>query len=169
MPPSQEGCLAGQRALVTGGSSGIGAGVARALAHAGAPVARLLPSDDPRRVAGAETTDGRRFEAQRVVLAAGALHSPRLLHAYLDGPGSSARWPGADAVGRHLKIHPNAPVLVVGARRFRDPLRKTALLEQPAFPHSSFQNPGWVDGELLAHQLPGWLPRSVVNAVGERA
>ena len=39
MAPSTQPALAGQRALVTGGSSGIGAGVARALAGAGARVA----------------------------------------------------------------------------------------------------------------------------------
>ena len=54
-----------------------------------AEVTALLPSaQSPRAVGGVRLADGRELRSSRVMLAAGALHSPRLLARYLKAPGS---------------------------------------------------------------------------------
>ena len=50
----------------------------------GACVEELIGDDaDPMRIRGVQLRDGRRLFANTVLLAAGALHSPRLLQRYL--------------------------------------------------------------------------------------
>ncbi len=50
-----------------------------------------------------------------------------------------------------------------------DVLRKTALFFNDAFPHSTVQCLGWVDGDILATQLPAVVPKFMANAMGARA
>jgi hypothetical protein len=49
--------------------------------------------------------DGSVLRARAVLLAAGALHSPRLLQTYLERAGLAHSLPCHAQVGRHLKMH----------------------------------------------------------------
>ncbi|MFL9829196.1 hypothetical protein ABTU92_30775, partial [Rhodoplanes sp. SY1] len=111
------------------------------------------------------------FRADHVLLAAGALASPRLLDAYLRSAGLARTLPAAGAVGRNLKRHHLTAVLAVAPRRVRDRLRKTVLLTSDTFPHSSVQPLGaaLTRGDCLAAELPPVVPRRLLDAVGERA
>lgn len=148
--------------------------LARALAHpnvtleTGCEIAALLPSGTSVQLSGVITRRGNRYGAQ-VVLAAGALNSPRLLQDYLDRHGLAASLPSAPLVGAHYKMHLNSALVVFGLARRRDLLRKTAIFSNAAFPHSSVQNLGWLDGEMLAPQMPRYLPRALVDTLGARA
>jgi choline dehydrogenase-like flavoprotein len=136
----------------------------------GKEVVSLEPADDnPKRVTAVTCADGSRYRATTVVLAAGALHSPRLLQRYVRHHGKAIASPSLQQIGRNYKHHLNSVVLALSAYRVTDPLRKTAVLFHPACPHSSVQTLGWVDGELLGARLPGFVPRVLANAVGPRA
>ena len=50
-----------------------------------------------------------------------------------------------------------------------DVLRKTAIFFNDRYPHTTVQCLGWLDGEILATQLPGAVPKFVTNAIGARA
>jgi choline dehydrogenase-like flavoprotein len=112
--------------------------------------------------------DGTRYEGDAIVLAAGALHSPRLLQAYLDTHGLAEELPGYQLVGRYYKYHVLTAMLAVSHRPQNDPLRKTTLLLHEKLPHSSVQPLGWLDGELLAPELPPLVPRWAADLVGRR-
>ncbi|HEX9473530.1 MAG TPA: GMC family oxidoreductase [Steroidobacteraceae bacterium] len=122
----------------------------------------------PQRVTGVRLADGREFRAERVVLAAGALHSPRLLARHLEASGLARSLPMAGQVGRNLKLHLLTALVAIGARRQTDLIRKTRLLTHEDFPHSSAQPLGF-DGELIATLVPPVLPRALRRAVGARA
>jgi choline dehydrogenase-like flavoprotein len=133
------------------------------------PVVALLPAaDSPLRIAGVELASGERVYAPDVVLAAGALHSPRLLQRYLDRHGLRDAVPGADLVGRHLKLHLLTAMLALSPSRKRDLIRKTTLLTSPGLPHSSVQPLGF-DAELISTLVPRVVPRSLARAIGARA
>lgn len=135
----------------------------------GEPVTALLASStDPTRIAGVRTTAGRTYRARHVLLAAGALHTPRLVEAFLDRHGLTQSLPCARNVGRNLKLHLLTAVVAIGTRRQTDPLRKTTLLVHRDLPHSSVQPLGF-DGELIAGLIPGLVPRAVARRLGERA
>jgi choline dehydrogenase-like flavoprotein len=137
----------------------------------GAAVAALLPrDDDPRAVIGVALADGRRFHAVRVVLAAGALHTPRLLEEYLARTGLAAQLPGARFVGRYYKHHLNTILLAFGLRRNDDLLFKTLLFRHRGFPHSSVQGLGGrLAEEIIATRLPRFLPDTARRALSARA
>ena len=126
-------------------------------------------ADTPTRITGVRCADGSRYQAREVILAAGAMSSPRLLQKHLQSTGLDRVLPAAPLVGAHLKMHLNSALLAFSARRQQDLLRKTALFRHDAFPHSSLQPLGWLDGEMLATQLPRYLPRFLSNALGARA
>jgi hypothetical protein len=106
-------------------------------------VRALLPSvSGPLRVAGVECEDGTRYHADAVLLAAGALHSPRLLQSYLDRSGLEAELPAARSVGRNYKFHVLTALLAFSHRPMNDVLSKTLLLTHEAFPHSTVQTLG---------------------------
>jgi choline dehydrogenase-like flavoprotein len=72
----------------------------------GAEVRTLLPSADCRTaIAGVRLSDGREYQTPRVLLAAGALHSPRLLARYVDAAGLRDELAAAVHIGRYLKLH----------------------------------------------------------------
>ncbi len=134
----------------------------------GQRVVALLPAPgDATRVAGVACADGTRHFAAQVVLAAGALHSPRLLQPYVQAQGL-ARLPCSDNIGRHYKFHLLTAMLMLNAAPQTDVLRKTTALMHDDLPHSSVQPLGWLDGELLAPEMPRFVPRWLANAIGRR-
>jgi len=124
--------------------------------------------DRPERLKGVRTEGGDEFRADAVLLAAGALHSPRLLQGYLETTGLAGRLPCAGAVGRNYKCHLLSAVLAFSAAPKTDLLRKTLLLLNERLPHSSIQPLGF-DGELLSTLIPGLVPRRFARALGQRA
>ena len=132
-------------------------------------VTALLPAADPQRIAGVVCADGARHEAATVVLAAGALHSPRLLQAYLEASGLAHELPNAKWVGRYYKSHLLTAMLALSLQSVPDVLSKTLLLEHPDFPHSTVQTlGGQLAAEILRTRLPRLLPPMLVTALTER-
>jgi choline dehydrogenase-like flavoprotein len=135
----------------------------------GDPVVDLLPAtDSPTRLAGVALRSGQRLLAPHVVLAAGALHSPRLLQRYLDHTGLRGTLPAAANVGRNLKLHLLTAMLAISPSRKHDVIRKTTVLTNERLPHSSVQPLGF-DGELMSTLVPGFVPRVIAQQVGARA
>jgi choline dehydrogenase-like flavoprotein len=131
-------------------------------------VMELIPADGhPERVTGVRTADGSQFLAPVVVLAAGAMTSPRILQDYLAETGLSLAC--ADAVGANFKFHINSAILGLSPFKDEDVLRKTAIFTNEACPHSTIQCLGWIDGEILGVQLPAAVPTFLDNLLGARA
>jgi choline dehydrogenase-like flavoprotein len=122
----------------------------------------------PQRITGVRLQDGRVLQAQAVLLAAGALHSPRILAQYLERSGVGDVLPSAQVVGRNLKLHLLTAVIALSASRKTDLIRKTTLLLNDGLPHSSVQPLGF-DGELIGTLVPGLAPRFVARHIGHRA
>lgn len=132
-------------------------------------VVGLLHSDAaPDEVTGVVCADGTSYTADTVVLAAGALTSPRILQDHFAATRLGDGLPSARQVGANIKIHANTALLAVSPFTHSDVLRKTAILFNEDHPHSTVQCLGWIDGEILATQLPGAVPQFVNNAVGAR-
>ena len=135
----------------------------------GAEVTALRSSSgSPQHIDGVRLADGREVTASRVVLAAGALHSPRILARYLDTSGLRYTLPMSNNVGRNLKLHLLTAMVAVGVRRQSDLLRKTCLLTHDKYPHSSVQPLGF-DAELIASLMPRLLPRPLARMLAARA
>ena len=128
----------------------------------------IADPDRPERLIGVRTEDGGEFRAETVLLAAGALHSPRLLQGYLETTGLAKRLPCAEVIGRNYKCHLLSAMLAFSATPKTDLLRKTLLLLNERLPHSSIQPLGF-DGELLSTLIPGLVPRWFARALGHRA
>jgi choline dehydrogenase-like flavoprotein len=135
---------------------------------AGDPVSELVATPgDPRTIMGVKCADGSTYEAGIVVLAAGAMTSPRILQDYLRATGLTL--PCGDLVGANFKMHINSAVLGFSPFKDHDVLRKTAVLYNDRFPHSSMQCLGWIDGEVLATQAPPEMPGFLDKFLGKRA
>jgi len=135
---------------------------------AGQPVHSLQGDyQAPRRIVGVALADGRRFNANTVLLAAGAMHSPRLLQSYVAASGLARQMPNHHLIGSYFKRHLLTALLALSGSRKTDLVRKTALLLNEKFPHSSIQPLGF-DGELIATLLPAFVPLRVGNAFGQR-
>jgi choline dehydrogenase-like flavoprotein len=136
----------------------------------GKKVAALQPSSDhPARVTGVVCDDGSRFEADTIVLAAGALHSPRLLQTYMEATGLSLRLASYRQVGRNYKSHMLTAMLALSHRKVKDVLCKTALMLSDRFPHSSLQTlGGGLAADIIGAQLPAWIPSALTRIAGER-
>ncbi|MGH8752074.1 MAG: FAD-dependent oxidoreductase [Burkholderiales bacterium] len=120
------------------------------------------------RINGVVCADGRKIYAAKVLLAAGALHSPRLLQSYLRQSGLSLK--SAPLVGRYYKCHLNTALIALSLNSTSDVLRKTTLLLHDAFPHTSLQALGGnLAEEIIGTQLPGFVPRALGGMVGRRA
>jgi choline dehydrogenase-like flavoprotein len=118
-------------------------------------------------VGGIKLASGEELRARAVLLAAGALHSPRLLRRYLAAGGSS-ELPTLNATGRNLKKHVLTALVAVSASRQSDLLRKTMITTHGAFPHSSVQPLGF-DDALIATLIPKFVPRALARAIGRHA
>jgi choline dehydrogenase-like flavoprotein len=117
----------------------------------------LAAADGPLRLRGVKTQDGCEFHARKVLLAAGALHSPRLVQQYMEFTGLAKRLPSYAQVGRNCKLHLLTALLAFSFSRKTDTLRKTAVLLNEAFPHSSIQPLGF-DAETIATLMPSFVP-----------
>ncbi len=122
----------------------------------------------PTTIAGVELTDGRRFQAPRVFLAAGALHSPRILARYLAAMDLTKALPVAAQIGRNLKLHLLTALIALAPRSMTDLIRKTVVITNERFAHSSVQPLGF-DSELISTLIPGWVPQTLRRQVGRRA
>jgi choline dehydrogenase-like flavoprotein len=137
--------------------------------RSGTEVAALLAdAGDPTRIVGVRTADGQIFRAPRVILAAGALHSPRLLARFIKQKRLEDRLPGIAHLGGNLKLHLLTAMVSIGLARQTDLIRKTALLTHEDYPHSSVQPLGF-DAELISTLIPGFTPRPVAKALAQRA
>jgi choline dehydrogenase-like flavoprotein len=121
---------------------------------------------------GVRCADGSEWRAPIVILAAGALHSPRILRRYLEGQRANGRnrqgLPALEQVGANLKLHLLTAMVAVGVARNDDLIRKTTVLLNDHFAHSSVQPLGF-DAELIATLIPRIVPRSLARQVGRRA
>ena len=116
----------------------------------GAAVARLVAdASDATRICGAQLADGSTLHGRVVLLAAGALHSPRLLQRFIEDQGLAARLPCYANVGRNLKLHLLTAMVAISLTKKTDLIRKTTLFLNARLPHSSVQPLGF-DGE------PSW-------------
>ena len=133
------------------------------------PVKSLVGSaESPTAITGVRLVDDCELRARYVLLAAGALHSPRLLSRYLAATGLANSLPAAALVGRYLKLHLLTAMVALSARRKTDLIRKTMLLTHDRFPHSSVQPLGF-DGELIGTLVPSFLPGPLRRAIGQRS
>jgi choline dehydrogenase-like flavoprotein len=134
-----------------------------------AEVAELLPahSDGPR-IGGVKLTNGEELRAPAVLLAAGALHSPRLLQRYLAAHAGRPNYPKLDAVGRNLKKHVLTALVAVSLSPQSDLLRKTMITTHNEHPHSSVQPLGF-DAELIATLIPKFVPRFAARIIGRHS
>lgn len=124
-----------------------------------AEVSELLPDGQANQIVGVRCKDGREFRAAKIVLAAGALHSPRLLERYLQAIGLADKLSAAAHVGRHFKRHILTAVMGFSLRRKTDRMSKTCVWTHNAFPHSTVQPlGGWADVEAV-RQVLGAVPR----------
>lgn len=136
----------------------------------GNPVVTFKSVDGaPHLINGVVCRDGSVFNAKTVLLAAGALHSPRILQSYAERSGLNRAMPNSRLIGRYYKCHLNSAVLAVSAPRRADILRKTVIMLNDAYPHSSVQTLGWIDGEIISAQMPWYVPRLLSDMVGKRA
>src|ERR671911_1711280 len=95
--------------------------------------------------------------------------SPRILQDHMAANGLRATLSCAAAVGANFKLHLNSALVAFSPFSHHDVLRKTAIFLNDRYPHTTVQCLGWLDGEILATQLPGAVPKFVTNAIGARA
>lgn len=123
----------------------------------------------PTNVSGVICADGSRYLAPTTILAAGAMTTPRIVQDHARANWLGRQLPNTALIGANFKMHINSALLGFSAFKKQDVLRKTAIFFNDRFPHSTVQCLGWLDGEILATQLPAAVPRFVVDAAGARA
>ncbi len=129
----------------------------------------ISAAGDATRVAAVECEDGSRHEAKVVVIAAGTLHSPRLLQSYMESSGLARTLPSYPQVGRYYKSHVLTAMLALSYRPVTDVLCKTLLLLHDDLPHSTVQTLGGnLAEEILRSQVPRFLPSWVSAPIAKR-
>lgn len=128
----------------------------------------IADAHEATRICGVQLADGTTFHGRSVLLAAGALHSPRLLQQFIESRNLTARLPCHANVGRHLKLHLLTAMVAISLTKKTDLIRKTTLFLDPGLPHSSIQPLGF-DGELISTLIPGFVPRFLARQIGARA
>ncbi|MGH8727134.1 MAG: FAD-dependent oxidoreductase [Burkholderiales bacterium] len=119
------------------------------------------------RIVGVQCANGEAYFADKILLAAGALHSPRLLQRHVAHSGITLQ--GERALGSFYKCHLNSAMLVFSGSPRTDVLWKTVLLLNDQFPHSSVQCIGGdLPGEILATQIPGFVPTWFSSGLSRR-
>ena len=121
---------------------------------------------DAAAITGVTCADGSAYAGRAVVLAAGAMTSPRILQDHLNDSGLADSLPCAPLVGANFKLHINSAILGFSPFTNQDVLRKTAIIFNDEFPHSTIQCLGWIDGDILGAQLPAAVPKFVARAAG---
>ena len=132
--------------------------------------------ENPRRVAALRCQSGAVFHADHVILAAGALNSPRLMNDYVERCGLQEQMPGAHLIGRYYKSHLGARVIALSPWVQKDILRKTIFLKHPDFPHSIVQTWAHVNPEVIRYasavklisRLPALVPSWMMNQATQR-
>jgi choline dehydrogenase-like flavoprotein/catechol 2,3-dioxygenase-like lactoylglutathione lyase family enzyme len=119
-------------------------------------------------ITGVRLRDGGEYRSSKVFLAAGALHSPRLLERYVEAAALRDELPAAAHIGRNLKLHLLTAIVAASLPRITDVIRKTVLLTSVHHRHSSVQPLGF-DAELMGSLLPRWLPARFRREFGTRA
>jgi choline dehydrogenase-like flavoprotein len=123
---------------------------------------------DPEHVEGVRLQDGAILSGRAVLLAAGALHSPRLLQEYLETHALTGRLACAANVGRYLKYHLLTAVVAISTARTTDLIRKTLIFFNSGLAHSSVQPLGF-DGEFIGTLMPKGVPRRIARFLGDHA
>lgn len=138
---------------------------------AGQAVRALLSAPGtPTRIAGVECSDGTRYHGAMVLLAAGALHSPRLLQSFMEANGLSTALPAYRSVGRNYKFHVLTAMLAFSPHAISDVLSKTMLMTHEAFPHSTLQTLGGsLARQIVLTQTPRFVPRWPIDPIARRA
>lgn len=129
----------------------------------------LQDGQRPTQIRGVRCADDSAYYGDVIILAAGAMTSPRLLQDYLEKTKLEQKLTEAPLVGANFKLHVNSALLGFSPFINHDVLRKTAIFYNDAFPHSTVQCLGWLDGEILATELPAAVPKFVARAAGARA
>lgn len=124
--------------------------------------------NDALRIEAVRLEDGTELRGDAVLLAAGALHSPRLLQRYIESKDLATRLPVAANVGRHLKLHLLTAVIALSTTRVMDRIRKTMIFLHAELPHSSVQPLGF-DGELMSTLIPRIAPRAIARWIGNHS
>jgi len=135
----------------------------------GKAVCGFIPAaGDATQVSGVECEDGSRHEAEVVVIAAGTLHSPRLLQSYMERSGLARTLPSYAHVGRYYKSHVLTAMLALSHRPVTDVLCKTLLLHD-GLPHSTVQTLGGnLAEEILRSQVPRVVPNWICAPIAKR-
>lgn len=135
----------------------------------GVAVLDLLPhADSVAEIGGVRLADDNILKARCVLLAAGALHSPRLLQRYVERHRLREATADMHELGRNLKLHLLTAMVAISPSVKTDLIRKTLIFLNDEVPHSSVQPLGF-DGELIATLIPQWVPRRVAKYIGRRS
>lgn len=135
----------------------------------GHAVKNLLGSDvDPCQVKGVMLDNAQYHTADVILLAAGAMHSPRLLQDYFNSSGLSATFPSANLVGKYFKRHILTALLSFSLSTKTDVLRKTTAWFNDRYSHGSIQPLGFSE-DVLRTLMPRFVPRCIANWLGKRA
>jgi choline dehydrogenase-like flavoprotein len=128
----------------------------------------LSAGDNALQINGVKLANGTVLRSRTVLLAAGALHSPRLLQQFIEKTELTNHLPCYANVGRNLRLHLLTAMVAVSTTRKADLLRKTRLFLDPSLPHCSVQPLGF-DGELISTLIPKFVPRFIARQLGARA